>query len=140
LSLIAEAVAQSIDDLEKIEEAVDTASLTGWNIAAALVVLALTWPAAILVGRVSLRLIKRVPGIPEYVYAIESQTRSARGAHARKRRRSTQLHSLMWPRSHSGRASEDTLGSPHLQLLQAESTVVSRGNETPPTCAQLRHG
>ena len=67
---VAEVVAQSIDDLEKIEEAVDTSAVTGWDIVAALGILALTWPVAVLAGRLSMRLIRRVPGIPEYVYEL----------------------------------------------------------------------
>lgn len=67
---IAEVVAQSIEDLEKIDEAVDTASLTGWDIAAALSVLVLTWPVAVAAGRVAGRLSRRVPGLPDYVHEL----------------------------------------------------------------------
>ena len=68
--LMADVVAQSIEDLEKIDEAVDTSALTGWDIAAAVAVLALTWPVAIVVGRVTLRLTRRVPGLPDYVQEL----------------------------------------------------------------------
>jgi small-conductance mechanosensitive channel len=60
-------VAQSVDDLGKIEEAVDTAGVTGWDVFAGLLVLVLTWPVAIAVGRITKRAIRRVPGVPEYV-------------------------------------------------------------------------
>jgi small conductance mechanosensitive channel len=60
-------VAQSVDVPGKIEEAVDTASVTGWDVFVGLLVLVLTWPVAIAVGRITKRAIRRVPGVPEYV-------------------------------------------------------------------------
>jgi small conductance mechanosensitive channel len=60
-------VAQSVDVPGKIEEAVDTASVTGWDVFAGLLVLVLTWPVAVAVGRITKRAIRRVPGVPEYV-------------------------------------------------------------------------
>jgi small conductance mechanosensitive channel len=60
-------VAQSVDVPAKIEEAVDTASVTGWDVFVGLLVLVLTWPVAIAVGRITKRAIRRVPGVPEYV-------------------------------------------------------------------------
>jgi small-conductance mechanosensitive channel len=60
-------VAQSVDDLERIEQAVDTAGVTGWDVFAGLLVLVLTWPVALAVGRITKRAIRRVPGVPEYV-------------------------------------------------------------------------
>lgn len=69
-------IAQSIDDLEKIEVLVDTTGVTGWDIVAAISVLILTWPVAVLVGRITMRLIRRVPGVPEY--ACNLAARAAR--------------------------------------------------------------
>jgi small-conductance mechanosensitive channel len=59
-------VAQSVNDLEKIEEVVDTAGVTGWDIVAGLLVLGLTWPVGVAVGRITKRAIRRMPGVPEY--------------------------------------------------------------------------
>jgi small-conductance mechanosensitive channel len=63
-------VAQSVDDLGKIEEAIDTASVTGWDVVAGLLVLLLTWPVAVAVGRITRRAIQRVPGVPDYVFNL----------------------------------------------------------------------
>jgi small-conductance mechanosensitive channel len=58
-------VAQSIDDLERIEDAVDTTGVSGWDITAGVIVLALTWPVALLASRITKRMIRRIPGLPE---------------------------------------------------------------------------
>ncbi|MEA2002705.1 MAG: mechanosensitive ion channel [Actinomycetota bacterium] len=59
-------VAQSVDDLEKIEEVVDTAGVSGWDVFAGVLVLVLTWPVGVAVGRITKRAIRRIPGVPEY--------------------------------------------------------------------------
>jgi small-conductance mechanosensitive channel len=59
-------VAQSIDDIEKIQESVDTTGVTGWDIAAALIILAAAWPIGGIVARIVRRGVRRVPGIPSY--------------------------------------------------------------------------
>ena len=63
-------VAQSIDDLGKIEGLVDTTSVSGWDVFAGVLVLVLTWPVAVAVGRITKRAIRRVPGVPEYVSSL----------------------------------------------------------------------
>ena len=60
-------VAQSIDDLEKIEETVDTTGVTGWDITAALIILALAWPIGAIVARIVRRGVRRVPGFQNYL-------------------------------------------------------------------------
>ena len=57
-------VAQT-DEIEKIDEAIRTA--TGWDIAAAVLILLLALPVASLIGRLARRIARRIPGTPEYV-------------------------------------------------------------------------
>ena len=64
---LAQILAQSVDDLEKIEEAVNVSQVTGWDIAAALIVLGLSWPISRIVGRLARRIVRRLPNIPEFV-------------------------------------------------------------------------
>ncbi len=66
-------VAQSIDDLEKIGDAVDTTSVTGWDIVAAIAIILVTWPVAVVVGRITVRLIRRVPRVPKYVVELANR-------------------------------------------------------------------
>ncbi len=60
-------VAQSVEDIEKIDEAIDTSTVTGWEIAAALVIAVLAWPVSAIVSRIAKRIARRVPGTPEYI-------------------------------------------------------------------------
>ena len=59
-------VAQT-DELEKIDEAIETSTATGWDIAAAILIVVLAWPVSSLLGRLARRLSRRVPGTPDYV-------------------------------------------------------------------------
>ncbi len=59
-------VAQSIDDLERIEQAVDTSPVTGWHIVAAVIVLTASWPIGLLAGRLAGRVVGRLPTLPDY--------------------------------------------------------------------------
>ena len=58
-------IVAQIEELDKIDEAVSTA--TGWDIAAALLILVLAWPVAAVIGRLARRLARRIPATPEYV-------------------------------------------------------------------------
>ena len=60
-------VAQSVEDLEKLEEAVNAETLTGWEIAAAVIILVAAWPVAALIGRLVRRVSRRIPHTPKYV-------------------------------------------------------------------------
>ncbi len=71
--MIGDTIAQSIDDIGKIEETLDTSGVTGWDIVAAIAILLLTWPVTVVVGRISERLIRRVPNLPEYAYNIAAR-------------------------------------------------------------------
>ena len=58
-------IVAQIEELDKIDEAVSTA--TGWDIADALLILVLAWPVAAVIGRLARRLARRIPSTPEYV-------------------------------------------------------------------------
>ena len=63
----AELLAQSVDDLEKIEDAVNVSQVSGWDVAGALIILGLAWPVSHLAGRIVRRIARRVPTMPDYV-------------------------------------------------------------------------
>ena len=60
-------VAQSVEDLEKIDEAIETSTVSGWEIGAALLIAVLAWPVSSVLGRLARRLSRRIPGTPDYV-------------------------------------------------------------------------
>lgn len=62
-------LAQSTEDLEKIDEFVETASrsVTARDIAIAVLILLITWPAAVFLGRLAKRAAARIPGVSEYL-------------------------------------------------------------------------
>lgn len=60
-------LAQSVDDLEKIDEAIDTSSASVWEIAVAIAILVFAWPLSALLARVARRIARRVPSTPDYV-------------------------------------------------------------------------
>ncbi len=59
-------VMQSIDDLEKVGQAVDTSRVTGWHIVTAIIVFVASWPIGLLAGRLVGRLVGRLPAVPDY--------------------------------------------------------------------------
>ena len=63
-------VAQT-EELEKIDEAISRA--TGWDVAAAILILLLAWPVAALLGRLARRIARRIPTTPEYVPELVGQ-------------------------------------------------------------------
>lgn len=67
-------VAQSVDDLEKIDEAIDTTSATTAEIVAAIAIAILSWPVSSVVARVARRLSRRVPNTPDYVPELVGRT------------------------------------------------------------------
>ncbi len=60
-------VAQTGEELEKIDEAIRTSTATNWDIAAGILILVVAWPLSSLVGRIARRVSPRVPGTPDYV-------------------------------------------------------------------------
>jgi small-conductance mechanosensitive channel len=64
---LAQVLAQSVDDLEKIEEAVNVSQVSGWDVGAALIVLVLSWPVSRVAGRLTRRVIRRLPNVPDFV-------------------------------------------------------------------------
>ena len=60
-------VAQSVDDIEKIDEAIETSTATPLEITIAIGIVVLSWPVSALVARIARRLSRRVPGTPDYV-------------------------------------------------------------------------
>lgn len=65
--IAASVVAQSVDDIEKIDEAIETSTATGWEIAAAVVIAILSWPVSAIAGRLARRISRRIPNTPDYV-------------------------------------------------------------------------
>ncbi len=60
-------VAQSVDDIEKIDEAIETSTATPLEITVAIGIIVLSWPASALFARLAKRISRRVPGTPDYV-------------------------------------------------------------------------
>ena len=59
-------VAQT-DELEKIDEAISSSTATGWDIAAAIVIVVVAWPVSSVIGRAARRAARRVPSTPDYL-------------------------------------------------------------------------
>ena len=62
-------VAQSIDDMERVGQAVDTSRVTGWDIVAAVIILAASWPLGL-----ALKAWNGDTGIlPDFIFRAESE-------------------------------------------------------------------
>jgi len=66
--VFSEILAQSNDI--KIEDVLDTSAVSGWDILIGVVVLIATWPVALLVGNITVWLVRRIPRIPEFVHGL----------------------------------------------------------------------
>lgn len=64
------------DDLEQIDEAIDTSAVTAWEVLAALVIALIGWPISSLVDRVTRPVVRRISATPDYVPELAG--RSAR--------------------------------------------------------------
>ena len=64
------------DEIEQLDRAVDTSTLTGWEVTGGVVVLCLTWPLALLVGRLVRRGLRKVDMPPHALELIVRIVRS----------------------------------------------------------------
>lgn len=70
MTAVVRVIAQTTQNSDSSEDVFDTSQVTGWDILVALLVLVLSWPISIFLGRLVHRLVTRLPGAPAFAARV----------------------------------------------------------------------